>query len=239
MDGIPAELLAQVMTDPEAVAEESAVETPAEPEVAPEPEATPEPTKAEEPDEDMATLEDIKGLIADTLNEFVEAQNKATTTDDDEDTDAAPDSEVAKLRAENAELKQKEFDMLVEAEAQKVEHEVKSTIGKLKMTDAQVEAAVQYANKNPDIVGVWSFERIALRANPELADRPAVEAKPAPESPKVPLGTTRAAGVIVNGQANGPSAPPPFKHNGKPRDYSDVTKHIIKSGLGRDLFIRT
>lgn len=238
MDGIPAELLAQVMTDPEAVAEEAAVETPAEPEVAPEPEATPAP--AEEPDEDMATLEDIKGLISDTLNEFVEAQNKATTTDDDtDDTDDAPDQEKAQLRAKVAELEQKEFDSLVEAEAQKVEHEVKSTIGKLKMTDAQVDAAVQYANKNPDIVGVWSFERIALRANPELGDRPAVEAKPAPETPKVPLGTTRAAGVIVNGQANGPSAPPPFKHNSKPRDYSDITAHVIKSGLGRDLFIRT
>lgn len=241
MEGIPAELLAQVATDPEAVALEPPVEEPA---AAPEPEAAPAPAKAEEPDEDAATLEDIKSLMGEVLNDFVKEQNKQpAAAPDDADDDATDESaEVVALRAKVAELEQKEADALVEAEAKKIEHEVASTIGKLHMTQEQVDAAVAYANRNPDIVGLWSFEQIARRANPELEGRPAVEPKPGPpapaESSKVPLGTTRAAGVIVNG-ANGPSAPAPFKASSRPRDYSDITAHVMASGLARELFTRT
>jgi hypothetical protein len=178
----------------------------------PEPEAQPD----AEPEEDYATLDDIEAIVKTTLNDFLK--------DDDEDDEPFPTEGERPLAG-----------AALEAHERKIAEAVQLTIDKYGMTDEQQTKSVQYAEQHPEIVGVLTFEEIALRANPGLGVRSAKTPEPAPAAP---LGKTRAAGVIVNG-ANGPSSPAPFKHNGKPRDYGDITQEVMSSGLARQIFQRT
>lgn len=173
-----------------------------------------------EDDSDEMTAEEIQKLVSESVKKAL-----AETADEDVevDDDTTPEQKrIAELEAEKAEREQK-------AEQATVEHEVKSAIGKLRMTQEQVDLTVLYFEKNPDLEGVVSFEKAALRANPELSTRhqPNRGANRATEGGEV-------AEVITRG-AGGPGARAPFKPVAGRGSYAAVTAAIRSSSAVRSL----
>ena len=211
--------------EPEPKAEVKPEPTPApEPEVAPEPE--PELTAEDDEYEDL-TLDDIDKRIADAID------SRDPFADPDSTDDVPP--EVKKLADENAALKAKLAEQekaSAEATKQKaiadMTTSINSTIGKLKMTDAEVKATTDYLVANPDLArGGMTFEEAATRRYPGIAER----AKSAPAvKPDVADGSMQPPPT-----ANGAGAPKPFKHTASPGDYGDVNRHILQSGAAASL----
>lgn len=188
--------------------------------VAPEKEQ-PEPEVEIEDDAEEMTAEDIQKLVSESVKKAL-----AETGDEEvevEDERTPEQKRIAELEAEKSEREQK-------AEQAKVEHEVKSAIGKLRMTQEQVDLTVLYFEKNPDLEGVVSFEKAALRANPELSTRhqPNRGANGATEGGEV-------AEVITRG-AGGPGARTPFKPVAGRGSYAAVTAAIRSSSAVRSIF---
>lgn len=208
-----------------------AVEAPvAEPEKPAAEPAKPAPAVADDEDDEDLTFEDLDEIVRGASEAGAKQAIEAIRKADAEPTDDTP-PETKKLAEENAALKAKLAEQENQiAESQRttaladLEHSIASTIGKLKMTDAEVEAVTKYMTGNPDLTrGGMGFEEAASRRYPGIADR----AKAAPASPATPAAD---GGSLVAPAANGAGAPKPWKPAASPGDYSDVSAHILKSG---------
>jgi len=207
----------------------------AEPEVEPAPEAPPKKAPKPEPEvepedeeaaSDQATVEDLANAVTRAFETLEEKRaRKAAETADEADL-SEDEKRIKALTAENERLKAEKETTDLKASEDAIVHQVKSTAGKYKMTDAEVEAVGNYFEQNPTLIGVWSFERGALYVLPELRGR--LNSAP-PAQPKAPGSDTRATGVI-DATTGGPALPQPFKHDGRRRDYTDITRHALASG---------
>lgn len=136
-------------------------------------------------------------------------------------------AEIERLRAEKVAAEQA-------ATQERVLHEIRSTAGKLKMTDAEILAVGTFFEKNPEYFGVWSFERAALKVFPEIEGR--LRSAPATQPHYgAPNGSGSEATGVVSTSTGGPATPAPFKHNGRRFDYSDVTASALAEGWGSKL----
>jgi len=194
------------------------------------------PPAAKEPAEATADDElddDAEEITIDDLNKMIEegvkrATEKKDDPDDDEDDLTPEQRRIRDLEAENAKLRE-DSDRRAAAEREAaVDHEVRSAIGKYKMTREEVARTVTFFEQNPDLEGVWSFEKAALRVSPELADR--LKPNPIVEDER----EGERAEIITRG-AGGPGASAPFRPTPKRGDYSSVTEAIRRSPAARKL----
>lgn len=200
------------------------------PEPEAEPEAEPEPEPADE-FEDLS-LEDLDKRIAEAIKKAVPAEDPEDDGLDDRTRALMKERDELKQRLETAEREQSERE---DADAiAKLEHSVKSTSGKYKMTAEERATVVKYMQANEDLVaGGMGFEEAALRRLPGLADR----LKTSPQPPARPPGENGVEGIVDVPATTGAGAPKPWKHTPKPGDYSDITAHAKQTGeaatLGR------
>lgn len=183
----------------------------------------PEPDDDDDDDDDSESLtqEELDAKIAEGVKKALEEKDD---DEDDEDDLLTPDQKrIKQLEAEKAERDQKDAEAAVD-------HEVRSAIGKHKMTQEQVANTVRYFQHNPDLEGVVSFEKAALRANPELADR----RQPNPRAGSNGDEAGEVAEVITRG-SGGPGAPVAFKPVAGRGSYAAVTQAIRSSAAVRTL----
>lgn len=234
MESIVTDLVADAAAEsPGAPAEETPQKEPA---ASPEPAA--EAPEAGDPDDDDAmTLDELDARIAEALKKHDEQVAEEVAEEPD------PDDPQAAILAENkrlkAELEAREKAQR-EADEQKhikeLEHSISSTIGKYRMSDAEIEATVAYMEGNPDLVaGGMGFEKAALRVHPDLPGR----LKSADAPPSAPRSAGDASGSLDTPGANGNARPKAWRHTPSPGDYSDVTQHILASGEARGLVSRS
>jgi len=223
------EQLGSVVQDHIAPEAEAPVTTP-EPETkAPETKAPETPAKTE-PDSTEASVEDLMAAVEGAMEAIekrkaekeAEAEADARLTDE-ERTIRDQQAKIAALEAEKdaAELKQQEAKLV---------HEIQSTAGKLKMTEDEIIAVGGFFDKNPELLGVWSFERAALKVFPEIEGRLRSAPPAQPRNGAAPGSDSEATGAVIDGGAGGPATPKPFKHNGRRFDYSDITQEVLRSG---------
>jgi hypothetical protein len=190
-----------------------------------------EPEVEEETAEDDGTELTVENLAEATVKAFeaIEAKRAAEAKQTADEADLSDvERRALALQRENDQLKAAETARAEREEQQKLAHEVLSTAGKLKMTDAECISVGTFFERNPEYFGVWSFERAALHVFPELKGRLAT-APPAQPPSAAPGNGGQATGVVPAG-TGGPATPQPFKHNGRRFDYSDVTRAVLASG---------
>lgn len=237
-DAIPTDdMLGTYTTD--VPAEPSPEATPAEPAKAPEPEKQPEPApvpdtgvdpEGKQDDDEDFTLEDLDERMKANMREFAAERDAEARKAEEAATLTPEQTRIAELEAENKRLATEHAAATAkvqrEADEAKWLHEINSTAGKFKMSEAEVAATGKYFEDNPDLIGQWSFERAALRVHPEIRDRMKGPTTAAPDNGPAGNG----AAPIVTGGANGAGPPKPFQHTPKARDYSDITSHLLSSG---------
>lgn len=229
-DGVPTpeELGAHSDTPPSTETTPPVAEKP--PVAEPKPETPPAETPAETPpgdepqDEGFATVEEFTTAITKSF-EAIEARKAEAARKAAEDADlSAEELRIKALEAENAQLKQQREADAIKAEEARIAHEVKSTAGKFKMSDPEVELVGEFFEKNPSLIGVWSFERASMYVLPELQGR--LNTAPPAQPPKAP-GSDGKAATVIDTSSTGAVTPQPFKHDGRRRDYSDITKSTL------------
>jgi hypothetical protein len=189
-----------------------------------EPPAPETPPQDEPEDKEFATVEEFTAAMTQSL-EAIEARKAKAAREAAENTElSAEEQRIKALEAENAQLKQQGEQAAIKAEEDRMVHEVRSTAGKLKMSDPEVETVGAFFEKNPALIGVWSFERASLYVLPELQGR--LTAAP-PAQPKTAPGNDGKAATVIDTSTAGPGTPQPFKHDGRRRDYSDITRSTL------------
>lgn len=174
------------------------------------------------------TLDDlgelISGSVSGAIDKMRAAEESAEATEG-----LSPD--VKKLTAENkalterlAAVEKESKERILHDTTAALEHTIASTAGKFKMTDSEIAATTDYILDDPGILKARGFEWCALHVHPELRGRLKAAPNPAPPA------SAGADGMVVAPAANGAGAPEAFKHTPSRGDYSDVTRHIIKSG---------
>lgn len=188
----------------------------------------PEAATETDPDDDS----DVQEITIDDLNKMIEdgvKKARESESDPDDDEDLTPEQRrIRDLEAENARLREDGEKRAATEREKAVDHEVRSAIGKYKMTREEVSRTVEFFEQNHDLEGVWSFEQGALRVHPELRDR----LKPNPVVDDEREGER--AEIITRG-AGGPGASAPFRPVAKRGDYSSVTEAIRRSPASRKL----
>jgi len=202
-------------------------------EAAPEPPKAPE-TKAPEPEPEPdvaeATVDDLMAAVEGAMDAIEKRKAEAAAK---EEADAQLTDEERTIRDQQAKIAALEAEKAAQEEATlkaKLTHEIQSTAGKLKMSDEEVIAVGDFFDKNPELFGVWSFERAALRVFPELEGRLRSAPPAQPRDGAAPGNGSEATGAVVATGAGGPATPQPFKHNGRRFDYSDITQEVLLSG---------
>lgn len=218
--------------EPEPVA---AVVTAPEPVLEPEAVLEPEPAAAAaDTDDDGFTVDELRAEIRAALAESDPfADTPAEPTAEDVERKKLAD-ENASLKAKIAEQESKADEAQARAETKRLEHSIDSTIGKLKMTDVEVESTTKYLLANPDLgaavmTGSMTWEEAAMRRHPGIGER-ARTAQTTPSS-----GGSGADGVLEAPAANGNGAPSKFKHTPSPGDYGDISRHLLASGEAASL----
>lgn len=208
---------------------EPAAEAPGEEKPTPAPE---KPEAKDDDDDDYLTLDEVEKRMAAASEAGAEKAVRKVVAEARKETETPvdpKDAEIARLTGlldEQAEAAKAAAEKRLSIDA---EHEVKSCVGKHKMTAAQRDLTIDFFDTNPALEGVWSFERAALYVNPELRDHPrpseaAQNGQPAREHAK----------VVARG-ASGAAAPAAPKYTSR-RGYSEVSDAIRKSPAMTGLF---
>lgn len=186
-------------------------------------------------DDDASSLEAISKLLKETvasaIDDRVTAERDALKKAEDDANLTDEEKRIAALEAENKALAEKVEQSEQVKLTEQVAHEVKSCVGKYKMSEAEVEAVAVYLENNPDLVGTWTFERAALRVFPEFRERIATGA-PANGPAR---GGKEVRGPVAGG-SNGPAAPAAIDHS-KYRDMRDMTPDLVRR-YGNDLIVK-
>ena len=233
----PAEITDEMLgTFEGADAPPAAVATPAaEPVVADPPAPEPEPAAVvaePEPDADESmTLDELTASLKTSLAEAISDIRKAEAAAPDPDDETPPEvvalkNEKAALEAKVAALENQQADAEEARVVADIDHQIKSAVGKYKMTAAEQDEVVIACQDRPTLFREKGFEAVALSALPHLRDR--IRATPAPQ--KALPGGEGADGLVTAPTANGAGAPSKWKHTPNPGDYSDITKHMLQSG---------
>lgn len=187
--------------------------------------------------DDSLSLDELDAALRKAIDEEV---GGADRDDDDDEDDEEPESgkgkkgdesaieaRLKKLEAENRALKKQKLKESIFAERKAAAMEMRQAARKLRMTKQQVDRAVLWYKRNPDLEGVVPFEEGALRANPSLAGS---DRTPGPGHRN---GARREEGAeVVTRGGNGQGARrEPFKPGpAKPGNYDNVTQFIRRSG---------
>lgn len=218
-------------------------ETPAPAEATPKPAEKPAETEApaELPDlEDVLSPEDEEALgeldkrmsgMSEAMRQGVRAalQDVRREESEEEREEPAADPRDAKIRDLEAQIKQRDEaaqSQQLETAMRAAHHEMKSCIGKLKMTKDELNRTLDYFQKNSDLEGVISFEQGALRANPGIADRLKT---PSDAGRNGSLEDVGAEVVARGGGGTPPPSKPPTFQAGRGR-YDQLFAHLAKNG---------
>jgi len=212
-----------------------------------EPEPEKKPAAPAEPDADDddgddefedLSLEDIETITARAAEKAVDKAIEKHRAGADEPEGDAIDPKLKQLAEENerskariAELENESAEREAAAQIAAFEHSINSTIGKLKLSDSEVEAVTKYMVQSiKDDPGnkTVSFEEFAMRRFPGIGERAKA---PAPTSQQ----PTTTEGALAAPAANGSGAPRAFKHTASPGDYDDVNDFLIRSGKAAGL----
>ncbi len=183
------------------------------------------------PPDPVPQQDDIRQMMRESVKEALAEQNVPEETKEVPSVWELPPDKIESIYAEKLALERKVQEMaerqqayMLEQTERNLEAHITDVVGKYKMTAAEVNETVQYLEANQDLAvdPSFSFERAALRRNPELRDRINTYA-PSQRS-------NSGEGFVVPPGASGAGAPTAFRHTPSRGEYSDVSRHIIQSG---------
>lgn len=184
--------------------------------------------------DDEMTLEELDSRIQSNLKAVIEEYAKNA---DSETADLEMDPEVLSVVKQNRELEKRLAELEQQTQryeeqelVQEIEHSIASTAGKYKMTSDEVQQTTEYLLANPDLAKVKSWEWAATRVFPELVNR-LNDAPTGQHRREIASGE----GFVVPPTASGAGAPSQWRHTPNRGDYSDVTQHILLSGIAANL----
>ena len=192
----------------------------------PEPDIEPGDEPEDEDEFEDLTLEELDDRIKGSLKSVIEDFRKQPPPGAEPSDTPPAVKELAEKNAQNEARIAELEEALALRQLGDLEHSIASTIGKLKMTKAEVQGTTRYMELHADATRKgMTFEEAATLRYPgiDARGRQAAAGPKAGDTPPAPPA------------ANGSGAPGPFKSTPTPGDYSDITAHILKSGKAGSL----
>lgn len=201
---------------------DTVVQSEASPEAKPEPETEPEADDDDLAEVDSVTLEDLQKMFDAAIDPAIErAQARADAREAAEAAEAEKSPEQKEIDALKAQLAQRDADDAAreqQARADRITHEVKSAVGKYKLTIDEAEQVAQFFKNNPALIDTWSFEKGVRYVLPEVVQRSV-----APTPTRVPA----AEPTRMVPASNGPAVPAKVDHT-KYASLEAMTGDLVK-----------